>query len=69
MNQEIILQGDSVVYRDDISGFDSIGVVTQSGTSLQVQWSGEDHSRVEINDRLRLARLDEVDAQHRLIKK
>lgn len=64
---EIILLGDSVVYRDDIKGFDSIGTVIQTGSSLKVQWDGEDHSRVEIYDRLRLARLNEVDANHRLI--
>ena len=64
---EIILQGDAVVYRDDIKGFDSIGTVIQTGSSLRVQWDGEDHSRVEIYDRLRLARLNEVDANHRLI--
>lgn len=64
---EIILLGDSVVYRDDIKGFDSIGTVIQTGSSLKVQWDCEDHSRVEIYDRLRLARLNEVDANHRLI--
>jgi len=64
---EIILQGDAVVYRDDIKGFDSIGTVIQTGSSLRVQWDGEDHSRVEIYERLRLARLNEVDANHRLI--
>lgn len=63
---EIILQGDSVVYRDDITGFDSTGTVIQTGASLKVQWDGEDHSRVEIYERIRLARLDEVDAKQRI---
>ena len=65
---EIILLGDSVVYRDDIKGFDDVGVVIQAGSSLHVLWSGEAHHRVENYDRLRPARLDEVDAGQRTIR-
>ena len=66
--REIILLGDSVVYRDDIKGFDDVGVVIQAGSSLHVLWSGEAHHRVENYDRLRPARLDEVDAGQRTIR-
>lgn len=66
-NQDIILLGDPVVYRDDITGFDDLGIVTETG-SLKVLWNGEDHSRTEIYERLRLARLDEVDAHQRIIR-
>lgn len=69
MSEEIILLGDPVVYRDDLKGFDSVGVVTRSnGSSLQVLWNDEHHSRTEQYDRLRPASLAEVDAQCRLIK-
>lgn len=69
MSEEIILLGDPVVYRDDLKGFDSVGVVTRSnGSSLQVLWNDEYHSRTEQYDRLRPASLAEVDAQCRLIK-
>ena len=65
---EIILLGDSVVYRDDIKGFDDIGIVTESCVNnFKVMWSGESHSRTEIYERLRQARLDEVDVHHRII--
>lgn len=63
---EIILLGDSVVYRDDIKGFDDVGVVIQSGSSLHVLWNGETHHRVEIYERLRPARLDEIDGNQRI---
>ncbi|MCE1272454.1 MAG: phosphohistidine phosphatase [Acinetobacter sp.] len=66
---EVILLGDPVVYRDDIKGFDDVGVVIQAGSSLHVLWSGEAHHRVEIYDRLRPARLDEVGAQCRMVRK
>ena len=66
--REIILLGDSVVYRDDIKGFDDVGVVIQAGSSLHVLWNGKAHHRVEIYERLRPARLDEVDAQCRVIR-
>ena len=67
---EIILLGDPVVYRDDRKGFDCLGVVTKSnGSSLQVLWNDEQHPRTEQYDRLRVASLDEVDAQYRLINK
>ena len=66
---EVILLGDPVVYRDDIKGFDDVGVVIQAGSSLHVLWSGEAHHRVENYDRLRPARLDEVDAQCRMVRK
>ncbi|MEN8292107.1 phosphohistidine phosphatase [Acinetobacter radioresistens] len=70
MEQEIILLGDPVVYRDDIQGFDSVGVVTEACiNNFKVMWDGEKHSRTEIYNRLRPARLDEVDAQCRVIKK
>ena len=66
---EIILLGDSVVYRDDIKGFDDIGIVTESCiNNFKVMWSGESQSRVQIYERLRLARLDEVEAQCRVIR-
>lgn len=69
MSEEIILLGDPVVYRDDLKGFDSVGVVTRSnGSSLQVLWNDEHHSRTEQYDRLRPASLAEVDTQCRLIK-
>ena len=67
---EIILLGDPVVYRDDLKGFDCLGVVTKSnGSSLQVLWNDESHPQTEQYDRLRVASLDEVDAQYRLINK
>ena len=67
MEPEIILLGDPVVYRDDLKGFDCVGVVTRStGSSLQVLWNDEQHPRTEIADRLRIASLDEVDAQQRI---
>lgn len=67
---EIILLGDPVVYRDDIKGFDEIGVVTSSCiNNFKVLWNEESHSRTEIYNRLRLASLDEVDAQCRMINK
>ena len=65
---EIILLGDPVVYRDDIKGFDDIGIVVQTGSSLHVLWNDETQHRVEIYERLRPARLDEVDAQCRVIR-
>ena len=69
-DSEIILLGDPVVYRDDRKGFDCLGVVTKSnGSSLQVLWNDEHHPRTEQYDRLRVASLDEVDAQCRLIRK
>lgn len=67
---EIILLGDPVVYRDDIKGFDEVGVVTSSCiNNFKVLWNEESHSRTEIYNRLRVASLDEVDAQCRLIRK
>ena len=69
-DSEIILLGDPVVYRDDRKGFDCLGVVTKSnGSSLQALWNDEHHPRTEQYDRLRVASLDEVDAQCRLIRK
>lgn len=65
---EVILLGDPVVYRDDIKGFDDVGVVFQIGSSLHVLWNDEKTPRVEIYERLRLARLDEVDAHRRMIR-
>lgn len=69
MNREIFLLGDPVVYRDDIKGFDDLGVVVQTGSSLHVLWNGEHQFKVEIYERLRLARLEEVDEHQRIIKK
>ena len=67
---EIILLGDPVVYRDDLNGFDCLGVVVKSnGSSLQVLWNDEQYPRTEQYDRLRVASLDEVDAQCRVIRK
>lgn len=61
---EVILLGDPVVY---ISGTeDCLGVVTQTGSSTKVLWNGEQHHRTEIESRLRLAYLDEIDAGCRL---
>ncbi|MCE6003539.1 phosphohistidine phosphatase [Acinetobacter junii] len=65
---EIFLLGDPVVYRDDIKGFDDVGVVVQTGSSLHVLWNDEKTARVEIYERLRLARFDEVDGHRRVIK-
>ena len=67
---ELILLGDPVVYRDDLTGSDEIGVVTNTCTSnFKVLWNDETNSRPEIYERLRVARLDEVDAQCRMIRK
>lgn len=68
MEREVFLLGDPVVYRDDIKGFDDLGVAVQVGASLHVLWNGESTPRVEIYERLRLARLDEVDAHCRQVK-
>lgn len=67
-DQDIILLGDPVVYHDHIKGFDNLGVVTESGSSIKVLWNDDAQPSSEIYDRLRLARLDEVDAQCRVIK-
>lgn len=67
MDREIFLLGDPVVYRDDIKGFDDLGVVVQTGSSLHVLWNDEHQHRVEIYERLRLARLNEVDAGCRVV--
>lgn len=64
--REVILIGDHVVYRDDIKGFDDIGVVIQANSSLYVLWNNETTPRIEIYERLRGARLDEVDARQRV---
>ena len=69
MDSEIILLGDPVVYRDDLKGFDSVGVVIKSnGSSLKVLWNDEHYPRTEQYERLRVASLDEVDAQCRVIR-
>ncbi len=67
MMGDIFLLGDPVVYRDDIKGFDDVGVVVQTGSSLHVLWNDESTPRVEIYERLRIARLDEVDAHCRQV--
>lgn len=67
-NQDIILLGEPVVYRDDIKGFDELGVVTKAGSCFEVLWNGESRPRVQIYERLRPARLDEVDAGCRVIR-
>lgn len=66
--REVILLGDHVVYRDDIKGFDDVGVVVQANSSLYVLWNNETTPSIEIYERLRGARLDEVDAQQRVIR-
>lgn len=66
--REVILLGDHVVYRDDIKGFDDIGVVVQANSSLYVLWNNETTPSIEIYERLRGARLDEVDAGQRMIR-
>lgn len=65
---EVILLGDPVVYRDDIKGFDDLGIVVDAGNSFKVMWNGDDQHRVEIYERLRLADLDEVEVGSRIIK-
>ena len=65
-----ILLGDPVVYQDHVQGMNEIGVVTNARlTNFKVLWNDETNSKTEIYNRLRLARLDEVDAQCRLIQK
>ncbi|HIN57421.1 MAG TPA: phosphohistidine phosphatase [Acinetobacter pittii] len=66
--REVILLGDHVVYRDDIKGFDDVGIVVQANSSLYVLWNNETTPSIEIYERLRGARLDEVDANQRVIK-
>ncbi|OUC67329.1 phosphohistidine phosphatase [Acinetobacter seifertii] len=68
MSEEVILLGDPVVYRDDIKGFDEVGVVVQTGSCFKVLWNGEHHPRVQVIGQLRLADLDEVEAGQRIIK-
>ncbi|EJB8459122.1 phosphohistidine phosphatase [Acinetobacter baumannii] len=65
--REVILLGDHVVYRDDIKGFDDVGVVVQANSSLYVLWNNETTPSIEIYERLRGARLDEVDASQRIV--
>ena len=57
---EVILLGDPVVYID--CDDDCLGIVTQTGSSIKVLWSDETHHRTEIEKRLRLADLDEIEA-------
>ena len=65
--QDLILLGDPVVYRDDIKGFDLVGVVTNSCiNNFQVLWNGESESRTEVYDRLRPATLHEIEANIRI---
>ncbi|MFY0040637.1 phosphohistidine phosphatase [Acinetobacter baumannii] len=66
--REVILLGDPVVYRDDIKGFDELGVVVKTGSSFEVLWNGEATPKTTIYERLRGARLDEVDAGCRVIQ-
>ena len=63
---EVILLGDPVVYRDDIKGFDDIGIVVDAGSSFKVLWNDDDQFKIEIYERLRLADLAEIDAGCRL---
>ena len=66
---EVILLGDPVVYRDDINGFDGVGVVTNASiNNFQVLWNGETESQTEHYDRLRPARLDEIDLNCRIVQ-
>ena len=65
---EFILLGDPVVYRDDIKGFEEIGIVTNACiNNFQVLWNGEAESQTELYDRLRRARLDEIDGHYRIV--
>ena len=66
---EVILLGDPVVYRDDIKGFDEIGIVIDAGSSFKVLWNDDDQFKIEIYERLRLADLAEIEAGCRLIRK
>ncbi|MGB9039725.1 MAG: phosphohistidine phosphatase [Acinetobacter calcoaceticus] len=68
MSEEVILLGDPVVYRDDIKGFDDVGVVVQTGSCFKVLWNGEHHPRVQVYGQLRLADLDEVEANTRIVR-
>ncbi|WP_151765915.1 phosphohistidine phosphatase [Acinetobacter colistiniresistens] len=61
------LLGDPVVYRDDIKGFDDVGVVVQTGSSLHVLWNDEMKSKAENPEQLRPARAEEVVAQCRQV--
>lgn len=66
---EVILLGDPVVYRDDIKGFEEIGIVTNACiNNFQVLWNGEAESQTELYDRLRPARLDEIDLHRRVVQ-
>ena len=70
MSEEIILLGDPVCYVDSIHGANVIGVVTSSCmTNFKVLWNDETQSRVEVYSKLRLASLEEVDAQSRIVQK
>lgn len=68
MSEEVILLGDPVVYRDDIKGFDDVGVVVQTGSCFKVLWNGEHHPRVQVYGQLRPADLDEVEANTRIVR-
>ncbi|EXS29167.1 hypothetical protein J690_1296 [Acinetobacter sp. 742879] len=67
-DEEVMLLGDPVVYRNDIKGFNDVGVVVQTGSCFKVLWNGENHPRVQVYGQLRLADLDEVEAGQRIIK-
>lgn len=67
-DEEVMLLGDPVVYRDDIKGFEDVGVVVQTGSCFKVLWNGEHHPRVQVYGQLRLADLDEVEAGKRNIR-
>jgi hypothetical protein len=45
-DEEVMLLGDPVVYRNDIKGFNDVGVVVQTGSCFKVLWNGEHHPRV-----------------------
>ncbi|ENW95956.1 hypothetical protein [Acinetobacter sp. NIPH 298] len=70
MDDNSILLGDPVVYRDDIQDSDEIGVVTNACVNnFKVLWNDEPKSKTEIYEHLRPARQDEVDAQCRQVDK
>lgn len=68
MFEELMLLGDPVVYRDDIKGFDDIGVVVQTGSCFKVLWNGEHHPRVQVYGQLRPADPNEVEANTRIVR-
>ncbi len=65
-DSEIILLGDPVVHRNGSD--DSIGIVTQTGSNFKVLWNEQTEPSIEIESRIRLANLDEIEASQRLVQ-